>query len=189
MAKLNKNNVKISAGEWRSRMISFPDVDGLRPTADRIRQTLFNWLGQDLTGHACLDLFAGTGVIGFEALSRQASQATLVEFSKVAYKALQQNKQKLQADKATLLNQDAQHFLIHNTQRYDLIFFDPPFNQGWVERLLPKLAPHLAPEGLVYVEAEFALDEPLLNQQWQIIKQKKAGNVHYHLLQLNTANQ
>ena len=188
MTEKKLNTVRINAGEWRSRLIKFPDAEGLRPTPERVRQTVFNWLGQDLTGLNCLDLFSGTGVMGFEALSRGAIAVTLVEKSSPAYKALISNKQLLQADKANILHQDALQFLNQNTLKFNIIFLDPPYNQEWLPKLLPLIAMHLHAEGLVYVEAEYALDESQLNasagfmDDWQIVKQNKAGNVFYHLL-------
>ena len=188
MTEKKLNTVRINAGEWRSRLIKFPDAEGLRPTPERVRQTVFNWLGQDLTGLNCLDLFSGTGVMGFEALSRGAIAVTLVEKSSPAYKALISNKQLLQADKANILHQDALQFLNQNTLIFNIIFLDPPYNQEWLPKLLPLIAAHLHAEGLVYVEAEYALDESQLNASagfmadWQIVKQNKAGNVFYHLL-------
>ena len=191
MAKVTEkklNTVRINAGEWRSRLIKFPDAEGLRPTPERVRQTVFNWLGQDLAGLNCLDLFSGTGVMGFEALSRGAIAVTLVEKSSPAYKALISNKQLLQADKANILHQDALQFLNQNTLKFNIIFLDPPYNQEWLPKVLPLIATHLHERGLVYVEAEYALDESQSNasagfmDDWQIVKQNKAGNVFYHLL-------
>ncbi len=188
MTEKKLNTIRINAGEWRSRLIKFPDAEGLRPTPERVRQTVFNWLGQDLTGLNCLDLFSGTGVMGFEALSRGAVAVTLVEKSSPAYKALISNKQLLEADKANILHQDALQFLIQNTLKFNIIFLDPPYNQEWLPKVLPLIATHLHAEGLVYVEAEYALDESQLNasaefmDNWQIVKQNKAGNVFYHLL-------
>ena len=188
MTEKKLNTVRINAGEWRSRLIKFPDAEGLRPTPERVRQTVFNWLGQDLAGLNCLDLFSGTGVMGFEALSRGAITVTLVEKSLPACKALISNKQLLQADKANILHQDALQFLNQNTLKFNIIFLDPPYNQEWLPKLLPLIATHLHAEGLVYVEAEYALDESQLNasagfmDDWQIVKQNKAGNVFYHLL-------
>ncbi|MPS49663.1 16S rRNA (guanine(966)-N(2))-methyltransferase RsmD [Methylobacillus sp.] len=175
------NRVRISGGEWRSRLLSFPDVPGLRPTPDRVRQTVFNWLGQDMHGRRCLDLFAGTGAMGFEALSRGASAVVLVEKSALAAKSLQQNQSLLKAGAARILQQDAVQFLAQNRERFDVIFLDPPYQQGWLPKLLPCLPNHLAEGGVVYVEAEFALCDDAL---WQVIKQGKAGNVFYHLLKL-----
>ena len=180
--KLNSkanNTVRISAGEWRSRLLKFPDVDGLRPTPDRVRQTVFNWLGQELHGLSCLDLFAGTGVMGFEALSRGAKLAVLVEKSRSAYQALADNKIALKATNAQVLNIDALQFIKQNQQVFDVIFLDPPYHQGLLDLVLPVIKPFLAEDGLVYVEAEFALTG---NTDWMVYKQGKAGNVFFHLL-------
>ena len=173
------NQVRIGGGEWRSRLLSFPDQAGLRPTPDRVRQTLFNWLGQDLEGLVCLDLFSGTGVMGFEALSRGAQKAILVEKSAAAYKALQLNQRLLNAQHANILNVDALQFLTQNLLLFDVIFLDPPYKQGWLAKLLPVLKPHLKPEGVVYAEAEFFIED---DSDWQVMKHGKAGNVFYHLL-------
>ena len=182
MAAAN-NRVRISGGEWRSRLLSFPDVHGLRPTPDRVRQTVFNWLGQDMHGRRCLDLFAGTGAMGFEALSRGASAVVLVEKAAVAAKSLQQNQALLKASQARVLQQDAQQFLAQNRERFDVIFLDPPYEQGWLPKLLPLLSGHLAEGGMLYVEAEYQLED---DAQWQVVKHGKAGNVCYHLLKLAT---
>lgn len=179
MAEKKSNTVRINAGEWRSRLIKFPDAAGLRPTPERVRQTLFNWLGQDLTGYQCLDLFAGTGVMGFEALSRGAKSVVMVEKSTPAYKALVDNKQLLKAEAATVLNQDALQFIGGTAQQFNLIFLDPPYQQQWLPKILPELHRHLHNEGFVYVEAEYELQS---DTDWQVVKQGKAGNVFYHLL-------
>ena len=189
MASQKLNTVRINAGEWRSRLIKFPDATGLRPTPERVRQTVFNWLGQDLTGQTCLDLFAGTGVMGFESLSRGATSVTLVEKSLPAYKALLDNKQLLKADKALVLHQDAIAFLQTNQQKFHVIYLDPPYNQQWLVKILPLLASHLTAEGVVYAEAEFAIDVNTdFVSGWQVAKQSKAGNVFYHLLKLANNN-
>jgi 16S rRNA (guanine(966)-N(2))-methyltransferase RsmD len=179
LQKSKSNQVRINAGLWRSRLLKFPDVDGLRPTPERVRQTVFNWLGQELTGKTCLDLFAGTGVFGFEALSRNAKHVTLIENALVAFKALMQNQTLLNAQNSEILNQDAWQFLGTNTQKFDLIFCDPPFQKQWLDKLLPVLNKHLSAEGILYVEAEYALKS---SELWQVYKQGKAGNVFYHLL-------
>lgn len=173
------NTVRINAGVWRSRVLKFPDVAGLRPTPDRVRQTLFNWLGQDLTGERCLDLFAGTGVMGFEALSRGAAEVVLVEKAAPACQALQENKRLLNATQAQIIAQDALQFLTANRQPFSLIFLDPPYQQQWLPKILPLLAGHLENNGTVYVEAEYALQS---DNDWQVVKAGKAGNVFYHLL-------
>jgi len=177
-----QNTVRINSGEWRSRLIKFPDAEGLRPTPERVRQTVFNWLGQDLTGLSCLDLFAGTGVMGFEALSRNAKMVVLVEKTPAVYKAILDNKSTLKADAALVLNGDALGFLEKNRQLFDVIFLDPPYNQGWLDKVLPLLPAHLGKDGVVYVEAEYAIKP---SDAWQVLKQSKAGNVFYHLLKLH----
>ncbi|MEO1956765.1 MAG: 16S rRNA (guanine(966)-N(2))-methyltransferase RsmD [Methylophilaceae bacterium] len=179
MVKKKQNTVRINAGVWRSRVLQFPDVDGLRPSLDRVRQTVFNWLGQDLTGQVCLDIFAGTGAFGFEALSRNAKQLVMVENSRLASKALIQNQSLLKADHCQILNMDAILFLTSNQQQFDLIFCDPPYQKQWLDKLLPILGEHLSDDGVLYAEAEYKLES---NANWEVLKQSKAGNVYYHLL-------
>jgi 16S rRNA (guanine(966)-N(2))-methyltransferase RsmD len=173
------NQVRINAGVWRSRLLKFPDVEGLRPTPERVRITVFNWLGQDMTGKTCLDLFAGTGAFGFEALSRNAKNVTMIENSNLAYKSLIQNQTLLKAENCQILSQDAMQFLTNNTQKFDIIFCDPPYNKGWITKILPLLNQHLNENGVVYVEAEFEIKS---NENWQMMKQNKAGNIFYRLL-------
>jgi len=180
-SKTKTNQVRINAGVWRSRLLKFHDVEGLRPTPDRVRQTVFNWLGQDLTGKACLDLFAGTGAFGFEALSRNAKSVVMVENSALAFKSLQQNQASLKAQNCQILNIDALQFLATNTQQFDVIFCDPPYQKGWLGKLQPLLEAHLSDGGVVYAEAEYALQD---DDVWQVLKHGKAGNVYYHLLKL-----
>jgi len=177
--KRTQNTVRIGAGHWRSRILEFPDAQGLRPTPDRVRQTVFNWLGQDLTSLHCLDLFAGTGVMGFEALSRNAKTVTMVELAKAPYQALLQNQKTLSATDARIMQQDALQFLAQNTQQFDVIFCDPPYKQAWLDKLLPSLHTHLSADGVVYVEAEYAITTA---DGWAVVKHGKAGNVFYHLL-------
>jgi 16S rRNA (guanine966-N2)-methyltransferase len=162
-------------------VLHFPDSCGLRPTPDRVRETLFNWLGQDMHGRRCLDLFAGSGALGFEALSRGASSVVLVEQSPQALRALRENARLLGADKVQIQHADALQFLAQNTQAFDVIFLDPPFGKGWLEKLFPMLPRYLAPNGFVYAEAETAITDSDL---WRVAKHGRAGSVHYHLLQL-----
>ena len=181
MAAKKLNTVRINAGEWRSRLLKFPHSDGLRPTPERVRQTIFNWLGQDMTGLVCLDLFAGTGVLGFEALSRNAKLAVLVEKTSAVYRTVLENKTALKADAAQVFNLDALSFLDKNKELFDVVFLDPPYNQGWLDKVMPQLVRHLSPRAIVYVEAEYALND---DSVWHVFKQSKAGNVYYHLLKL-----
>ena len=186
--KTATNQIRINAGIWRSRLLKFPDVEGLRPTPERVRQTVFNWLGQDLTGKTCLDLFAGTGAFGFEALSRNAKSVVMVENSTAAYKSLLQNQALLGAQNCQIHQIDALDFLNQhslNAQKMDIIFCDPPYNKDWLNKLHSLLNQHLAPEGILYVEAEYQV---LDNDIWQVIKKNKAGNVYYHLLKSLTTS-
>ena len=177
--KSKTNQVRINAGVWRSRLLKFPDAKGLRPSPERVRQTVFNWLGQGLTGKTCLDLFAGTGAFGFEALSRNAKQVTMVEYSKPASQSLSQNQALLKAENCQILNIDAMQFLASNQQQFDIIFCDPPYQMQWIDKLLPLLGSHLNTNGILYAEAEFEIKS---DTSWQVLKQSKAGNVYYHLL-------
>ena len=171
--------MRIIGGEWRSRLIEFPDGEGLRPTPDRVRETLFNWLGQDLTGRRVLDLFAGSGVLGFEALSRGATAAVMIDRSRDAVRLMKANAATLGADRAEMLQCDALEFL--NRPRhltFDVIFVDPPYASGLAESVLGSLAPHLAPDGVVYAESA----APLAPDGWTVLKSGKAGAVCYQLL-------
>lgn len=161
-------------------MLRFPDALGLRPTPDRVRQTLFNWLGQELHGLHCLDLFAGSGALGFEALSRGAQSVTLVEQNPAVFRALEENARLLKADRAVLQKTDAMQFLSQNTRAFDVIFLDPPFSQGWLERLLPEIGRHLAEGGRLYLEAETEIED---SPRWHLLRHSRAGNVHAHLLE------
>jgi 16S rRNA (guanine966-N2)-methyltransferase len=171
--------VRIIGGEFRRRLLDFPDAEGLRPTPDRVRETLFNWLGQDLHGRRCLDLFAGSGALGFEAASRGAAEVVLVEKNRKVYLALQENIAKLGCTNVALHGADGLEFARRASGRYDVIFLDPPFAAGYLPKILPLLAEKLAPEGLVYVESG-ELFEP--GADWQVVRRDRAGAVHYQLL-------
>lgn len=165
----------------RSRLISFPDVPGLRPTPDRVRETLFNWLGQTLYGRTCLDLFAGSGALGLEAASRGAERVEMVERDSKAYRALQDNVKKLGCANVFVHAQDGLEFASRDSRRYDVIFLDPPFESGYLPRLLEILPQRLNENGVVYVESGGAIEVP---PPWQVVKSGKAGQVHYRLLQV-----
>jgi 16S rRNA (guanine966-N2)-methyltransferase len=179
------NRVRIIGGEWRSRVIEFPDALGLRPTPDRVRETLFNWLGQTLTNQHCLDLFAGSGALGFEAASRGAISVTMVEQDRAAADALMHNQAKLAATTCKIIRGDALKFIATSKEKFDAIFVDPPFASQLMSQLLPLLANKLTPSGVIYAE----WGEPLANLLAQhtiaglsIVKQGKAGAVHFALL-------
>ncbi len=179
------NRVRIIGGEWRSRVIEFPDARGLRPTPDRVRETLFNWLGQTLRGQRCLDLFAGSGALGFEAASRGAASVIMVEEDKSAADALNLNKTKLAADACKIIHGDAFKFIAASVETFDVIFVDPPFSSQLMPTLLPILLKKLTVQGFIYAE----WGEPLANvlsEQTEttlsIAKQGKAGAVYFALL-------
>lgn len=172
---LKTNQVRIIGGQWRSRIVRFPDAQSLRPTPDRLRETLFNWLGQDLTGKTCLDLFAGSGALGFEAASRGARQVVMVEQNAGVYQAMQETRSMLGAEQIEMHRDDAIRFLRNDDQRYDIIFLDPPFGLGWMSRLLPLLPVHLGPDARVYLEAEEEVPTP---DGFDILRHTRAGQAH-----------
>jgi 16S rRNA (guanine(966)-N(2))-methyltransferase RsmD len=177
------SRIRITGGEWRSRLIQVIDGSGLRPTPDRVRETLFNWLGQDLTGLACLDLFAGSGVLGFEAASRGAASVVLVERDQRAFATLRQNAATLTDTRLQVLRADALEFAAaagRQGRRFDLAFLDPPYRQAWLERLWPLLPAMLDRGARLYVEAEAAVVPPA---PWLVVRQGHAGQVFYHLLE------
>lgn len=179
------NRVRIVGGQWRSRILHFPDADGLRPTGDRVRETLFNWLGQTLHGLRCLDLFAGSGALGFEAASRGADQVVMIESNAEAVRALNENKRVLGADRCEILRADALAFLRRPLTKFDIIFVDPPFASAVLGDVLRHLAPCLTTTGVVYVEWREEVDRFLAANAvttWRVIKKGKAGVVHFALI-------
>lgn len=179
------NRVRIIGGKWRSRVIEFPEAVGLRPTGDRVRETLFNWLGQTMHGRICLDLFAGSGALGFEAASRGAARVLMIESNPAAVSALNASKAVLQADCCEVRRMDAMTFLRQPQGRFDVIFMDPPFSSAVLAEALRAVTIFLEDEGKVYVEWGEPL-QPLLaalpGPAWQVVKQGKAGVVHFALL-------
>lgn len=174
------SRIRITGGEWRSRLVQVAAMPGLRPTPDRVRETLFNWLGQDLSGCACLDAFAGSGILGFEAASRGADYVALVESSRPAFAQLQKNAAAFGCPRLNLFYCDALKFVPVAARRFDLIFLDPPYHQGWLDRLLPRLEAWAAPGALIYAEAE----APLARLgRWQVARRGQAGQVFFHLLE------
>lgn len=163
----------------RSRVITFPDAEGLRPTPDRVRETLFNWLGQTLYGRTCLDLFAGSGALGFEAASRGAERVTMVEKNPAVARELQNNLKKLGLCNVFVHTQDGLEFARREKGRYDVIFLDPPFSSDYLPKLLEILPQCLSENGVVYMESGVGLDLP---SPWQVLKSGRAGQVHYQLI-------
>lgn len=179
------SRIRIIGGAWRRRLIDVGRAPGLRPTPDAVRETLFNWLGQDLSGLACLDLFAGTGALGLEAASRGAERVTLVERDPRVFAQLVANAESLglppSGHALELVRADALEFLAAAQRSYDVVFLDPPYHQGWLERVAPRLAPLLAPEAWVYVEAEHPVERLA---DLRIIKRGHAGQVYYQILEM-----
>lgn len=173
-----KGKLRIIGGTWRSRIIHFPAVGGLRPTPDRVRETLFNWLGQDLAGKTCLDLFSGSGALGFEAQSRGAHKVVMVEKNRQAFQALRENAQKLGAQNLELVHADALQFVSSDRNAYHVIFLDPPFRNDYLPGVMAVLPQRLAKGGLVYVESGDVCEAP----GWEVWRQGRAGKVNYQLL-------
>jgi len=172
--------VRIVGGVWRSRLIGVPSRPGLRPTPDRVRETLFNWLGQDLTGLACLDLFAGSGALGFEAASRGAARVVMVEIDRATIATLHASRAALGAERVEIVSSDAFAYLDAVSERFDVVFLDPPFRQNALSVVLQALPPCLAPDARVYLEAASRMPVP---ESWRELRCKRAGQVSYQLLQ------
>jgi 16S rRNA (guanine966-N2)-methyltransferase len=179
-----RNSVRIIGGGWRGRRVSFPDIPGLRPTPDRVRETLFNWLQHDLVGARCLDLFAGSGALGLEALSRGAIEVVFVEQAVAAARALQEQLIRFGADrKARVVEMGATRYLRAAAQPFDIVFLDPPFGRDALAEYVPMLdaGNWVKVGGLVYLENEKTAGVPELPTHWELLKSKTAGEVGYHL--------
>ncbi len=180
-----QNQFRIIGGEWRSRRFRFPDLPDLRPSPDRVRETLFNWLAPVIDGARCLDLFAGSGALGLEALSRGASACTFVDRERAALDAIDQHLAQLGCDTGVTMNTAVATYLSKPAvEAFDVVFMDPPFERDLVGPTLTALIDGgwAASGGHVYVEAEAALVELQLPAGWRVHRQGKAGRVGYHLL-------
>ncbi|WP_020654345.1 16S rRNA (guanine(966)-N(2))-methyltransferase RsmD [Massilia niastensis] len=192
------HQVRIIGGTWKRTLLPVVDALGLRPTPDRVRETVFNWinhqLGSDWNGATCLDLYAGSGALGFEAASRGAASVTMIDNHGPAVRQLEANRDKLKAANITILRADAiaaARDLAARGQRFDVIFLDPPYQQDLLAKTLP-LCPALLKEGgMVYAEAETPLplgegeEMPEWLAGWDAVRADKAGMVYYHLLKLH----
>lgn len=192
MAKnTSKNNavksagsVRIIAGNFRGRKLPVLDVEGLRPTSDRVRETLFNWLQFDIVGANCLDIFAGSGALGFEALSRGAKSVTMLELDKANSQNLSQNGALLKLTNLEVISTNALEYLAQPaTQAFDIVFIDPPFNQQLMQPTLNLLFEQnwITSESLIYLEQEKMAEWPRLLSGWLCIKQKKTSRVRFGL--------
>jgi 16S rRNA (guanine966-N2)-methyltransferase len=183
-----RNSVRIIAGEWRGRRVNFPDLPGLRPTPDRVRETLFNWLQHSVVGALCLDLFAGSGALGLEALSRGAREVVFVESAQAAARALQEQLLRFKGQrKARVMEMGASRYLRTVPAAFDIVFLDPPFGQDALAEYVPLLdaGGWLKQGGLVYLENEKKAGVPGMPSHWEVLKSKSAGEVGYHLVRVN----
>jgi len=181
---MNSNQVRIIGGKWRGKKLKFPDIETLRPTPDAVRETLFNWLMQKVHGSTCLDLFAGSGAIGFEALSRGAKHVVMVDNNKAVVKQLIKNVEALKVDNVTVIQASAPENISLQDQAFDLIFLDPPFNKGLVKACCDWVVKEnlMNENTLIYIEAEKGLKPLPIPNEWEILKSKVAGEVAYFLI-------
>jgi len=179
----NKGKIRIIGGEYRGRKIQVPDRPDLRPTPDRVRETLFNWLGQSLDGLSCLDLFAGSGALGFEAASRGAARVLMVEQDRAVFEALRKTKETIGASAVEVVLDDA-FAVLGKAQAFDVVFLDPPFRQNVLPAVFRQLK--TAPGMRVYVESS----EPFVpGEPWRELKRARAGQVSYQLFEWRSDDQ
>lgn len=185
MKKTNRQagQIRIIGGQWRGRKLPVPDSPGLRPTTDRVRETLFNWLAPSMVDARCLDCFAGSGALGLEALSRYAASATLLEMDRSVSQQLQQNLATLKATNAKVVNTNSLAFLAQPGTPHDVVFVDPPFRKGLLEETLALLENNgwLANGAQIYVESEVENGLPPVPAHWDLHREKVAGQVAYRL--------
>ena len=185
--KTEKNGfIRLISGKWRGKKLPVKDKEGLRPTTDRTKETLFNWLMHDVRDANCLDCFSGSGSLAFEALSRFANKALLLERDKQVAEQLKENLTTLKADNGIVIETNSIDYLQQTAnQQFDIIFIDPPFNKGLVEPCCEALENnnYLMPKALIYIETEIQLAKLNLPHNWQLLKEKKTGQVNYQLYQ------
>ena len=182
------NQLRIIAGSWRGRKLRFAPVPGLRPTPNRVRETLFNWLQPVIRGARCLDLYAGSGALGIEAASRGAAAVVLVDRDPQVVRVLREQLQLLAAGQVQVFQSDVGSWLSGTPERFDIVFLDPPFRAGLLPAAITQLEEGgwLAPEAWIYLEAEQGL-VPELPENWELYRSKRAGQVGYHLVRRRTA--
>lgn len=175
--------LRIIGGEWRGRKVSFPPVAAIRPTPDRVRETLFNWLQGTVPGSRCLDLFAGSGALGLEALSRGASEVVFVEVDPAGSRHLAATLRDLKCDRGRVLRTDARHYLDGDVAPFDIIFLDPPYAERRLAATCREIEERgwLKAGGLVYLEDAASAGAPELPAGWTLLRSKRAGEVGYHL--------
>lgn len=183
-AHTGSNQLRIIGGQWRSRRLAFPDVPGLRPTPDRVRETLYNWLAAHINGAHLLDCFAGSGALFLEGLSRGATGGTALELNRNAVASLRDNLQLLDASQGEVIHTDSLHWLDQSASRqFDLVLLDPPFHQGLLQRSCQLVQEQgwLAPDALIYTESEQPPSTLGLPASWQLHREKHSGQVYYAL--------
>jgi len=181
-----KNKLRIIGGDWRSRQLSFVDAPGLRPTPARVRETVFNWLQYEIFGKQCLDLYAGSGALGFEAASRGAKSVIQVESNAQACRSLKDNALALSADdRIKVVQSDVLRYLEGEATAFDVAFLDPPFGLNLVIQTCRLLEDNgwLAKHAKIYVETERHFDFSGMPENWRQLKSKSAGEVGYHLFE------
>ncbi len=192
--KQSTKPLRIVAGKWRGRKINFVDAQGLRPTLDRVRETLFNWLQRDIYDAICLDLFAGSGALALEALSRGAKHVTLVDINIATTAQIKHNLSLLACSDASVYTQSAMDFLQQQISQqqtaqqqscYDVVFLDPPFHKQYLAPICERLetGSFLHNNSLVYIEVEDTLDMTLLPQNWNMVKEKNSSQFSYYLFE------
>ena len=183
----NRGKVRITSGEWKNRNLEVPDIDGLRPTSERVRETLFNWLMPSIHKSVCLDLFAGSGSLGFEALSRGARHCTFVEKSKLAFRQIKTTRTILNAMNSEIHNCDAIDFLssVHN-HNFNLVFLDPPFSDDHLISSIESIHEYqlVSRGGYIYIEFNKNNDLFDLPDNWSVIRKKIYGNVCFILIEI-----
>ncbi|WP_136487338.1 16S rRNA (guanine(966)-N(2))-methyltransferase RsmD [Vibrio sp. H11] len=181
--------VRIISGLWRGRKLPVHDAEGLRPTTDRVKETLFNWLAQDIPHAKCLDLFAGSGGLGFESASRQADKVTMLEMNSQAFSQLKTNIASLKATNIEAIHTDSLAFLRQSGRAYDVVFIDPPFRQGLLQESVALLEQNgwLADNAMIYIECEKELAMADLPPNWELYREKTAGQVCYRLFERTNA--
>ncbi|BDH44217.1 ribosomal RNA small subunit methyltransferase D [Salmonella enterica subsp. enterica serovar Choleraesuis] len=181
--RAGSGQIRIIGGQWRGRKLPVPDSPGLRPTTDRVRETLFNWLAPSMAGSRCLDCFAGSGALGLEALSRYAASATLLEMDKAVARQLQSNLTTLKASQGQVINTNSLTWLAGAGEPFDIVFIDPPFRKGLLDQTLSLLETQgwLADEALIYIESEVENGMPPVPANWALHREKVAGQVAYRL--------
>jgi len=184
-----RNAVRIVGGEWRGRLLRFPAVPGIRPTPDRVRETLFNWLQQRVAGSRCLDLFAGSGALGLEALSRGAAEVVFVDLEPAVTHYLVGQLKDFRCERGRVIRSDAARYLDGPVQAFDHVFLDPPFDAAVLPDICARLerGGWLAPGGYAYLEAPAAAGPPELPPGWTLLRSKRAGEVGYHLARRDVA--